>query len=372
MSDEGEDIRFALLGHPASYDHFVRLCQDSAKPAINDRLNRHRKTFAKFVNWMPSYVTHHRPVVRLSSGVVEGRLIVCPFFPDEIKTATEMKRAYEKVVSGCELAQQIGAKVVSLGGFTSILEGANGNALAERLGLTITSGNSLTAALAVAQLLNLLEDADRPIERETVAVIGATGDVGRNCALMLAKRARRIYLIARNRARLEALQQEIGGPGVEIATDPQAALAARVIVAAAASATPVLNESDLASGTIVCDLGYPKNFSEAPETRRDVLIFSGGLANFPEPVDLQSYAGLPTQRLLHGCFSEGIVLAARSENLRLAAAQGHADVDRANTLLQLAAELGIVPAPPYRGNRLLDQDALADFRGYEVLPTDEC
>ena len=367
MSNESEDIRFALLGHPASYDHFVRLSQGAVTEANVNRLYRHRKTFARFVDWMPSYVTHHRPVVRLSTGVLEGRLIVCPFFPDEIKTATEMKRAYEKVVSGCELAQQLGAKVISLGGFTSILEGANGNALAERLGLTITSGNSLTAALAVAQLLRLLEQADRPIERETVAVIGATGDVGRNCARMLAKRARRIYLVARNRPRLEALQQEIGGPNVDIATDPQAALSARVIIAAAATPTAVLNESELATGTIVCDLGYPKNFSEAPETRRDVLIFSGGLANFPEPVDLQSYTGLPTETLLHGCFCEGIVLAARPENLRLAAAQGHADADRGNTLLELAAELGIVPAPAYRGNRRLDQDDLAEFRDSEVF-----
>jgi fatty aldehyde-generating acyl-ACP reductase len=364
MTDGLSNIRFALLGHPANYDHFVRLVQSSSESVSGRRLYSHQKTFAKFIDWMPSYVTNHRPVVALRHGTVEGRLIVCPFFPGQIKSPQQLKCAYNKVVAGCELAKQIGASVVSLGGFTSILEGANGNAVAERLGLTITSGNSLTAALAVAQLRAVLEAARRPIEQETVAVVGATGDIGRVCTLLLASSAKRLILIARNRTRLEAFATQIGTKiPVEIATDLRSVLSARVLITAAGATEPILTESELAPGTIGCDVGYPKNLSEGISRREDVLIFSGGLANLPEPVDLQSYSGLPAQNLLHGCFCEGIVLASRPENERHATAQGQADLKCANALFNAATKLGIEPAPAYRGNRLITREEIFYF-GY--------
>jgi predicted amino acid dehydrogenase len=360
MSCGGEGVRFALLGHPANYAHFTQLAQGLSRPGGRPRLDKHEKTFAAFVEWMPSYVTQHRPSVGLRGRDLEGRLIVCPFFPDRISTPQQMKRAHDKVVAGCRLAKDLGASVVALGGFTSILEGAHGNALAEQLDLTITSGNSLTAALAAAQMRAALKAAGRPIEEETIAVLGATGDVGRTCTRMLAQHVKRMILVARNRARLDALRSQIGSAiPVEIDVDPRAALAAGSVIAATSAADPVLHESELRPGTIVCDVGFPKNLSEAPASRDDVLIFSGGLGELPGPIDLHSYTGLPTPNLLHGCFCEGIVLAARPDQLMLAAPQGRAGADRANALFEAARELGIAPAPLYRGGRLIQHDEIA-------------
>src|SRR5262249_17825588 len=56
--------RFALLGHPADYDHFTRL-MDGESNGRRQRLMRHERTFAKMVEWMPSYATTHRPKLRL-------------------------------------------------------------------------------------------------------------------------------------------------------------------------------------------------------------------------------------------------------------------------------------------------------------------
>ena len=308
-------IHFALLGHPADYQHFVRLSK-----LQSCCLHDHRDTSIKLVGWMPSYVTNHRPIASLRGVAVEGRLIICPFFPDQIQTASEMKRAYDKVVAGCELAQQLGAKVVSLGGFTSILDGANGNALAAQLGLTITSGNSLTAALAVAQLLRVLESTGRPIQQETVAIIGATGDIDAFVLLMLSTAGQRIYLVARNRRRLEAFQQEIGTViPVDIATESRRARGDIVIVAAAASAAPILDESDLAAGTIVCDLGYPKNLSQSPEARTDVLIFLADSPNSPNPSIWIPTLDCPRVIFSTDASAKGSCWRARPENLGLAA-----------------------------------------------------
>src|SRR5262249_5748119 len=141
---------------------------------------------------------------------------------------------------------------------------------------------------------------------------------------------------------------------ITIDVDPKAALHAGSVIAATSTATPLIDPAELRPGTIVCDVGFPKNLSDAVQSREDVLIFSGGLARLPESIDLESYAALPAPHLIHGCFCEGIVLTARPQFLTLAANQGEAEAGRATALLELARGLGIEPAPLYAGGRLVD------------------
>jgi predicted amino acid dehydrogenase len=185
---------------------------------------------------------------------------------------------------------------------------------------------------------------------------------------LFAAEARRLVLVARNRARLEALRAELlPTVRVDVQVEPQAALCAGTIIAAASAAEPILRQSELTPGTIVCDVGFPKNLAEASESREDVLVFAGGLAELPEPIDLHSYTELATPSLLHGCFCEGIVLAASRKNLDLAAAQGRAATDRARALLEAARRLGIVPAPPYKGARLVRPEEIAALPGRQEV-----
>src|SRR5262249_7187344 len=161
--------------------------------------------------------------------------------------------------------------------------------------------------------------------------------IGRVCTMALARSSGRMVLIARNRDRLEALRDEVGSAcPIEIAVNPLAARAARVLITAASAAAPVLTAAELAPGTIACDVGYPKNLSATASAREDVLVFSGGLAKLTGPIDLQSYTRLPSADLLHGCFCEAVVLAARQENLLLSTAQEAASVHRAEEVLAAA------------------------------------
>jgi predicted amino acid dehydrogenase len=340
-----DKVKFVLLGHPASYDHFVRFAEDSGGVEEPERLRRHSKTLTKLIDWVPSYVTKHRLVIQLNGSEVEGRLVVCPFLPERVSLPQSMKRAHEKVVQGCRLAKDLGAEVIALGGFTSILEGAHGNKLAQKFGLTITSGNCLTAAIAVEQLRGAVARWGRSLDSEPVAVVGATGDIGRVCTQLLAGTRRKLILVARNRRKLEELRHRLPS-SVEavIATEPEAAFGAGIIVAATSSAVPLFRMSDVPTGSIICDVGYPKTFSQESTTRDDVLVIAGGLAELPSATDIQAYLNLSSPDLIFGCFAEGIVLAARPDLRALSAQQGEAEAGRAMTLLAAATELGIRPA----------------------------
>jgi predicted amino acid dehydrogenase len=354
---------FALIGHPADYVHFAALAGRDA-PDGEARFNRYRETLSRFVDWTPSYVSRQRPRLPLPSGrVLEGCLIICPFLPERLDSPQALKRAHEKVIQAAQLAGELGVKAVGLGGFTSILEGLHGNPLAQREGMAVTSGNALTAALAVAQTSEMLDRLGRRVEDEILAVVGATGDIGLICCRQLGVRARKLILIARNKGRLALLRETLGDlERIEIATDLAAVGRAGVVILAAGATQTVASEDMLAPGAVACDVGFPKNLSYSVHPRADVLVFSGGLAELPAEVDLQVYTGLPTARLMYGCFTEAMVLAARADRSNLSTAQGGLTPERVRLVLDAATCLGVAPASPYRGAERIGEAELQRFR----------
>src|SRR5205085_5515515 len=107
----------------------------------------------------------------LDGRQLAGRLIFCTFLPETIPSPRHMLATYQKMLEGCRVAKNLGAKVIGLGGFTSIVGGTQGEKEAQELQIAVTSGNSLTAALALAQLNMLLERLDWKLCDRTVAVV---------------------------------------------------------------------------------------------------------------------------------------------------------------------------------------------------------
>ena len=369
QADPTSTIDFAMLGHPDSYDHIGDLFLHSRPDYNPDKLKKYKATLLKFFEWTPSYISKTHLDIRASDGrALSGRLIICTFLPEMINSPKQMMTAYQKTRDACRLAQEAGAKVIGLGGFTSIVGGTQGEGLAEEFQLAVTSGNSLTAALALAQLDGLLQRLNWSLERRTVAVIGASGDIGRACTMALAHRVQKILLIARNRSKLESVR--CGLPAnveVYLDTDARSAIEADVIIAATSSSEPILAEADLRSGTIVCDIGYPKNLAYAPNPRPDVLVFSAGLAEMPFELDIQYYTRLPTPRILYGCFSEAMVLALAGRYENFSIGQGRISLEKMDTILALAHTHGFEPAPLYRGKIPLT-DAYLDVFLRQVKP----
>ncbi len=355
---------FALLGHPANYEHLGNLFRH-ARPNFNaEKLSKHRATLSKFFEWAPSYVAQTPMHIEAEGGRrVTGKLVICTFLPENINSPRQMLMAHRKILEGCKLAKQQGAKVVGLGGFTSIVGGDQGEKLSKEVQVAVTSGNTLTAALALAQMDALFERLHYDLSGRVVAVVGASGDIGRACALALAPRARRLLLVARNQAKLAEVRAELS-PQMKayLSTDILAAAAeADVIVAATSAAQSILTEADLRPGTIVCDIGYPKNLSYAPERREDVLIISGGLAEMPFALDISYYTRLPAPTLMYGCFSEAMILALSGRYESYSVGQWRITPEKMEAILRLACACGFRPAPLYRGECPVTQEELDAF-----------
>ena len=116
-------------------------------------------------------------VYRPDGSFAEGELIVLPHLPAELLAILGRGQAVDLVQSAVDLGIARGARVVGLGGFSSIIS-YGGNSLEERPGVTVTSGNSLTTWAALRSVELACAEEGRKLAQSTVAVVGANGAIG--------------------------------------------------------------------------------------------------------------------------------------------------------------------------------------------------
>ncbi|MGH9346820.1 MAG: hypothetical protein ACRD26_06085, partial [Vicinamibacterales bacterium] len=197
---------------------------------------------------------------------------------------------------------------------------------------------------------------DWDLAERVVAVVGASGNIGRACVSALAARVRGLILIGRNVAKLEALRESLQARTTPLDVSSLVADAARasVIVTATSAGRPLLRASALRPGTLVCDIGYPKTVEHDIDSG-DVLVVQAGLAEMPFDLPLTHYTRLPNQRMMFGCFSEAMVLALSGRYESFSDYDTGITPEKLAGILALAREHGFAPAPPFSGGTRVDE-----------------
>jgi fatty aldehyde-generating acyl-ACP reductase len=147
---------------------------------------------------------------------IEGAYIDSVFVPEMLG---RFKTARRKVLNAMELAQKSGLDITALGGFTSIIF-ENFNLLQQQhiRNTTLdwqrfTTGNTHTAWVICRQVETIAPSIGIELAKASVAVVGATGDIGSAVCSWLSQRTgvAELLLVARQQPPLEALQLELGG-----------------------------------------------------------------------------------------------------------------------------------------------------------------
>jgi fatty aldehyde-generating acyl-ACP reductase len=266
------------------------------------------ETFCRF--FPPVYLSHIVGIRSEATGEeIEGWLVACPLTPKrmlQVQTAT----AYHKIVQTGRLAERLGARLLGLGAFTSVV-GDGGLTIAQSLSIPVTTGNSYTIALAIQALLEAarrmgIEPADC-----TAAVVGASGSLGRACSQMLARISPRLILIGRRPERLQEVQRQVEliRTVAVVTTDLAALRQADLVLTVTSALAPIIQPGHLKPGAVVCDMGRPHNVhSLVVEERDDVLIIDGGLVDVPGDVDFGFDFGLSPGQA-YACMAETMLLA---------------------------------------------------------------
>lgn len=358
--DKQKMAGFGILGHFYNLNHLTK-CLKMLNPNF-------KLPSQEFLNSLfsvsPSFKMYDMKEFRSKTGdTTFGCFIVCTFIPDMLYK--DIYAVYSKVVRACKLAEKQGVGIVTLGGFASMVGERLGHQISEEVDIPITTGNTYTAVLAVDGVEKAAQILGKELKDLSITIVGGTGDIGSACARVLSERVKQLTITGRTKSNIRLLRAELRKKHkarIEATTDNEKAVRdADIVIAAANTSSAILNLEWFKPGAIICDLAYPKNISYTSK-RKDILVFSGGLASLPTPIDTGVDMGLPSTNVSYGCFSEVIILALERRFENYSYGRGNITLEKMDEIRKLAAKHGFELAPFFWADRLIEEENIEEIK----------
>lgn len=242
---------------------------------------------------------------------IKGWLIACPYTPRRMLSLPE-KTVYRKIIQTGRMAEKLGAKILGLGAFTSVI-GDAGITIARGLDIPVTTGDAYTVAIAVEALREAAKLMGIDIAQSTAAVVGAGGAIGRVCAELLADDVSKLYLLGRRPEPLEKLKAKLdisSRAELQFGTDLSLLANADLILTVTSAVNKnVIRPEHLRAGSVVCDVARPRDVSAmVAAARDDILVIDGGVVDIPGMIDFNFDFGFPEGKA-YACMAETMALA---------------------------------------------------------------
>jgi predicted amino acid dehydrogenase len=312
--------------------------------------------------WPPLLLSHVTGVRSQMTGEeIQGLLVASPLAAQQVLRLPPQV-VYDKIVQAGRLAQRRGVRILGLGAFTSVV-GDGGVAVAQRLGMPVTTGNSLTVAAAIAAAEGAIRESNRAglarsttlsssqghangelsMESATAAIVGASGTIGLACAEMLAPLMGRLILVGRREIHLSRARAHVEAAGaagrVRVSTRLEDIREADLVLSATSAAQPLIHPHHLKKNAIVCDVALPPDVSPAVRRdRKDVSVIGVGIVGVPGQVDFGFDLGLGTGRAC-ASIAEVMVLALEGRYESFSLGQ-RVETKRVREIAQLARQHG--------------------------------
>ena len=305
--------RFAFIVHPID-----------AKRDVGRKYPIARLFSERAIEW---YIRRRDPIVGAHvTGIrsaatgeeLEGWFIICPLTP-RMFLELPLEFVYGKLEKCARMAEELGAGIIGLGAFTSVV-GDGGKTLASRVNIAVTTGNSYTVATAVEGAVQAAAEMGIALPEANVAVVGATGSIGATSAQILARAARSVTLVGRNTEKLQDVSRRIEPESrspIAITTDIAKGLRdADIVVTVSSALESIIRPEHIKRGAVVCDVARPRDVSASVTRERDdVLVIEGGVVRVPGKMfckkwdkDEEFTFGFPSGTA-YACMSETMALA---------------------------------------------------------------
>ncbi len=304
MVSPSEDT-FAFIIHP------IQIKKDVSRkyPLLGKLLTEGQiNYFSRF--FPPVYLSEITGVQSAATGnTARGWFIACPYTAQTmLKLPVEM--VYDKIVACGHMAEQLGAKILGLGAFTSVV-GDAGKTIADRLDIPVTTGDSYTIVMAVDAIREAAGAMNINVRESTVAIVGAAGAIGKTCAELLAGECAHLLLVGRQMDALESVRERCEGSGAQVvaSTDMNVIYQADLILAVTSAVHAVIEPRHLKPGAVVCDVARPRDVSKRVAAERDdVLVIEGGMVEVPgAALDFGFDFGFPPRKS-YACMAETMAL----------------------------------------------------------------
>lgn len=351
--------RFAFLIHPVDLNNYCEF--DETLYIFNE--NELMELTSRWNDMVEPFVVSGTKILSTAGHEVYGEFIAIPRTAEELINLPK-DQVLNELKAAIQLARNRGAQLVGLGAFTSVV--SMGGLYLKDEGMPLTTGNSYTVVSAVEAVLNALLRLETAPEEATVAIIGATGSIGKGTAMLISESVSQLILIGNpnnHKSSMKRLYKIAGeiyqylahlmqqkthfkrfsigyklckmnlpapdaplkefiafaqeldpniAPIVVTTSIPEMVPMADVVISATNSIDKLIAPNHLKYGSIVCDMSRPGNVSkEVDQARPDVLVIDGGVIQVP---------GLPSLGWNFG-FEKGLAYACMAETMMLALEQ---------------------------------------------------
>ena len=353
MDSSPPSIDFAVIGHQDSWENIAAFI-NGIRTADQEELSSEK--IKNIFSFIPPRDLFRVKVKSKTGAEINGVYIETFIDPDKLDTQF-IRTNISKVMNAVSHAKKMGARIVTLGGFTSIV--LEGNLELFSPGETkFTTGNTLTAAYIVKGIEKAATQHDITLYESTILIIGATGDIGNACVNYLKNKVRKFLLCARNNQRLEKLSQELIKENIPVnySVSLQDLIPEADVIICVASSTGIklINYKE---NVLICDAGYPKNLETTIGNSIDLNLFHGGMGqvcngfNFSPDYSNNIYR-YAAPYIIHGCILEAMVLAFENKFEIYSAGKGNITIDRMEEIYSLGLKHGIAVAPFYNAKGL--------------------
>ena len=343
---------FAFIIHPIDPKRDV-----SRKYPLLGKLLTERQIDFFSTFFPPVYLSEIEGIQSEATGkCVKGWFVACPYTPHRM-LQLPVRTVYNKIIQTGHLAERLGAQILGLGAYTSVV-GDAGITIAKSLEVPVTTGDAFTVSMAVQAILAAAEVMEIPTRGATAAIVGATGAIGRVCAELLAGQVGQLWLIARDERKLADLKGRLAprtSADILTSTRMDVLSQAQLILTVTSALHDVIRPEYLCPGSVVCDVARPRDVSATiAAARDDILVIDGGMVDVPGPVDFHFNFGFPPRKA-YACMAETMILAleGRFENYTLGK---DISLERVHEITAMARKHGF---------------RLSGFRSFEHEVTDE-
>ncbi len=300
---------FGLIGHLTSLEHAQAVAKELGYPEYADQ-------GLDFWCSAPPQIVDSITVTSITGQKIEGQYVESCFLPEMLATR-RIKAATRKILNAMAHAQKHGINITALGGFSSIIfENFNLEQFSQVRNIKLeferfTTGNTHTAYIIAKQVEEASKQLGIELSKATVAVCGATGDIGSAVCRWLDKRTdvHELLLIARKQEPLQELQAELGRG--KIMNLEEALPCADIIVWVASMPKGVeIDPTTLRQPCLLIDGGYPKNLATKIQSP-GVCVLNGGIVEHSLDIDwkIMKIVNMDVPgRQLFACFAESMLL----------------------------------------------------------------
>ena len=240
------------------------------------------------INWAcqffpPQYISEITGITSKDTGeTVRGWFVAAPYTPQALHDLP-LEKVYSKVVDTINLAESKGAKIMGLGAHIAVV-GDAGKTISERVNIPVTTGNSYTVAVAVDSMIEAANIMDTKMTEATVAIVGATGSIGKACARVFADICPELILVGRDSEKVNQVRELCEGKTANViaSSDINAIYKADLILTVSSAIDAIIEPQHLKPGSVVLDVARPRDVSPAVARERDdVLVIEGGMVEVP-------------------------------------------------------------------------------------------